>query len=327
MLRPCISAVLAILAIAVATRAQDRPLAELGAPIGSAPPAMHAEGWPAAADPIAGQRSIPIAPREGTIELLPRFELTDLIKFGNRGFGVTDIDGKVKIRVPLDDSLPPLEISPGTAIRLWYGPDAIFPEARANSPLKLYDVSADIGWRPRPAEWLFIDLQITPGLYTDFKNVSIHAFRPRGHAVGIFALSEEFQILAGLAYINRINTKIIPVGGFRYAPSEDTEFLIVLPVPRISHHIFDIGRTRYQLFLQGEFGGGSWAIQRVDGSDDVVGYNDYRVILGLEAEMPSGRRWQAGIGYVFGRSISFSSDVPPAFKPGDTLLFRVGLQF
>ena len=65
-------------------------------------------------------------------------------------------------------------------------------------------------------------------------------------------------------------------------PTEDTEFRLVFPAPRISHRIATVDGTNYYLYLGGEFGGGTWAIRREDGRDDTVGYNDLRLLLGAE---------------------------------------------
>src|SRR5205823_350769 len=45
-------------------------------------------------------------------EFLPRFDLTHLMKWGDEGVGMTDLEGQLKVRLPLFDDLPPVEIAP-----------------------------------------------------------------------------------------------------------------------------------------------------------------------------------------------------------------------
>jgi hypothetical protein len=273
--------------------------------------------------PLAESVAVPTPPDQP--QWLPRFDLTHLAKNGDRGIGMTDVEGQLEIRLPLFDGLAPVKIVPGAAVRFWDGPTA--GRGAPAVPNQLYELSADLSWRLRPAEWLFVDLKVTPGLYTDFKNVGSEAFRPRGHGLAIVALSEELQLVAGVVYTNRLRTLIVPAGGVRYAPSEDTEFRLVFPAPRISHRVFTVGQTKYFAYLAGEFGGGTWGVRREDGRDDTLGYNDLRLLAGMEAETLDGPRWRAEVGYVFSRSVEFASNQPQTYHPPDTVLFRVGLSY
>jgi hypothetical protein len=292
--------------------------------------AAHAE--PPAERPVADaappECAAPAAPA-AQLEWCPRFDATRLLKEGDRGFGITDLEGQLEIRVPLSDDLPPVKITPGAAVRLWEGPTFPFPFRgfRPDLPDRVYDLYADVSWRPRPAEWLFLDLKLTPGIYSDFTNLGHEAFRPRGHALAIVALSEEFQMIGGLLWTNRLRTRVLPAGGVRWAPTEDTEFRLVFPVPRISHRILTRNGTKYSVYLAGEFGGGAWAIRREDGRDDTVDYSDLRLLAGLEAERPTGLRCHAEAGYVFGRRIDYASNRPSPYDPPDTVLFRVGFSY
>src|SRR5688500_5674988 len=58
------------------------------------------------------------------------------------------------------------------------------------------------------------------------------------------------------------------------------------------------GETGWWLDLAGEFGGGTWAYERPDGSANSVDLNDYRVILGSELRRADGWCLRAEAGYV-----------------------------
>jgi hypothetical protein len=253
--------------------------------------------------------------------------LTNLLTLGNRGFGVTDLELQLESTIPFHEGIAPLTIVPGAAERWWNGPSVPTGLPHMDLPAQVYDFYVDIGWSPRLAEWLFVDLKVTPGFYSDLKNTNHGAIRSRGQALAIVALSEQFQFVCGVLYVNRVIARVVPAGGIRYAPSEATEFLLVFPAPRISHRVCTWRETKVQLYLGGEFGGGAWGIRRLDGQNDVVDYSDLRLLSGLEAELPGKRRWYAEFGYVFGRRINYASGTPSTFRPGDTLLFRAGVTF
>lgn len=261
------------------------------------------------------------------IEFQPHAEATHLLKMGDKGFGITDLEAQLALTIPLGDGIAPLKLVPGAAMRWWDGPSSSSTIGQPDLPARVYDSYVDIGWRPRPAEWLFIDLKVTPGFYSDLENTSHAAFRPRGQGLAIIALSEQFQIVAGVVYVNRVLTKVVPAGGIRWAPNEDTEFRLVFPAPRISRRICTWKETKLRVYLSGEFGGGAWGIRRDDGQNDVVDYSDIRLISGLEAELPGDRRWYTEFGYAFNRRIDYASGVPSTFWPSDNVLFRAGFTY
>jgi Domain of unknown function (DUF6268) len=258
--------------------------------------------------------------------LRPRAEATQLLNFGERGLGVTELEAKVGFDVPFLHEEAPLKITPGVAWRWFEGPTAPAPLTRPDMPPWVADFYVDFNWRPRPAKWLFIDLKLTPGFYSDLSNTN-NAFRLRGHGMAIIALSEKFQILLGAAYVNRYNYMVVPIGGIRWLPDEDTEIRLLCPAPRISRRIATCGDAQIKVYLAGEYGGGFWAVRRENGQDDSMDYSDYRLLSGIEADLPGDRHLFAEIGYIFSRRIDYVSVNPTTFRPTDTILFRVGFHY
>jgi hypothetical protein len=148
----------------------------------------------------------------------------------------------------------------------------------------------------------------------------------RGRGLAVVAFSPQWQIVGGLLYINRIQTKLLPAGGVVWNPSEDTKCRLVFPEPRIAHRLRCQGETQWWLYLEGEFGGGRWAVEQPDSRVESIDYTDLRVSLGLEYD--SACRWKghADVGYVFDRKVRFSS-AAPEFDPSDTLMVRLGLSY
>ena len=168
----------------------------------------------------------PNSPERG-IEFFPRGDLTYLPRAKEHGFGIFDVEALGEIRIPLD-GLPPLKVSPGFAARMWDGPSGCMRPDVAGT---VYDFYVDLAWRPRPFEWLFLDLKFTPGIYTDMNNFA-DSFRPRGHTLAIIH-SRAISIRRG-SRIHESRADHDRSSGRLAAPSEDTEFRIVFPAPKIS---------------------------------------------------------------------------------------------
>ncbi|MFO0966021.1 MAG: DUF6268 family outer membrane beta-barrel protein [Gemmataceae bacterium] len=250
-----------------------------------------------------------------------RFDVSWLPRFGTDGLGATDLELSTTLEVPIMEWASPLLVTPYAAAHYWTAPR--FPRPL---PSELYDLSVEFAWRPRPAEWLFLDLALTPGLYTDWSDVSDGAFRLRGRAMSIFAFSPKLQVAAGAMCVNRNSVKLLPAGGVIWNPSDDTRFFLVFPQPKISHRIATFGATQLWAYLAGEFGGGRWEIERPGGGHDSLDYTDARVILGLESAHGDRLKGRLDIGYVFARRINIAGD-PRDYHPEPTLLVRAGLRF
>jgi hypothetical protein len=219
----------------------------------------------------------------------------------------------------------PLLITPDFATRFWQGPRSDALPGRPDLPGHVYDVSLDLGWRPRLAPWLFADLGVTPGLYGDFHRITAETFRPRGRALGIVAFSPQLQVVAGLLYINRLHAKVLPAGGVIWQPDEGKRYELLFPQPKGAWRFATVGATQWWAYVMGEFGGGTWTVERANG-EDLVDYTDLRVLLGVEWLNPNGLKGRVEAGCSFHRTIRFSS-ATPEFTPERTLLLRAGIGF
>src|SRR5437763_15338436 len=110
--------------------------------------------------------------------------------------------------------MAPMRISPKFATRLFGGPETHADTGLADLPPQVYALSLEFNWRLRLKEWLFIDLAIAPGLYSDFHEVNQSSYKWQGRALSIVAFSEKFQIVAGALYTTHNTKKLLPAGGF-----------------------------------------------------------------------------------------------------------------
>jgi hypothetical protein len=255
-----------------------------------------------------------------------KFDYTWLPGGGSKGLEINDVELSATLNLPFSDQWAPLLITPGFAGHFWEGPhDGRLPDV-PDLPHSLYDAYLDIGWRPRLARWLFADLGVIPGVYSDFKDVNANAFQMRGRGLAIVAFSPQCQVAAGVLYVNRNKVKVLPAGGLIWNPDEDTHLLFLFPQPKLSRRILTTGATQWWAYLGGEFGGGRWSVERADGSIDLIDYTDSRVLLGLEWLVPEGVKAHLEVGYAFGRKVNFTSDTPD-YKPDSTVLLRAGIGY
>jgi hypothetical protein len=246
-----------------------------------------------------------------------KLEYTWLPGMSNNRLQMNDVELTATAAVPLADGWAPLLISPGFAAHFWDGPDL---------PSSLYDAYVELGWRPRLAPWLFADVAVTPGVYSDFKELRSENLQMRGRGLAIVAFSPQLQLVGGVLYVNRNKTKILPAGGVIWNPDDDTKLNFLFPQPKLAHRLVTFGDAQWWGYLAGEFGGGRWSIERGEGSVDSIDYSDVRVLLGVERIVPQGLTGHIEIGYVFDRRVNFTSDTPD-YQPGSTLLLRAGFGF
>jgi hypothetical protein len=244
----------------------------------------------------------------------------------NRGLGINDVEASVSIPVGFADSWAPLLLTPGAAWHAWQGPNSLAFPGQPDLPGSTYDVYLDLGWQPQLARWLFADLGVTPGLYSDFQQVSWQSFRPHARALGIVAFSPDLQIVAGVLYVNRIHTQILPAGGVLWNPCQDVRCELVFPQPKIAYRLTALGLPAWSVYLMDEFGGDTWTIQRADGAADLADYRDQRLIAGVQWDAPSGITSRFEFGYVFNRFLQYTS-ATPGIKPDDTVMVRAGISY
>ena len=223
----------------------------------------------------------------------------------------------------------PLLVTPGFAFNFLEGPLTSVPPVAGEPdlPSQLYDAYLDFAWYPRCYEWLGGELGIRTGVWSDFQNVNSDSIRLMGRGLGSVALTPNLDVLFGAVYLDRIDVKLLPAGGFYYRPTPEWDMYLVFPNPKVRRFLTAIGNTKWYGYGAGEYGGGSWTVERFGPVDDRIDYNDIRVIGGLEWETQSFIRGHIEVGYVWDREIIFVSGMPPNFTPDDTIMLRAGIDF
>lgn len=184
---------------------------------------------------------------------------------------------------------------------------------QTDMPPHLWDLAFRWGRRARLDSFWSYDVAFRGGWFSDFEGSARKGLRFPAHGVLYYTPSDSFQMQVGFDYLDRDDIACLPVFGFVFKPTPNLRLDAVFPRPRIAVGADDVG----WLYLSGEMDGGTWAIQRADGMNDVATYRDYRVFLGVYRKDSS----IIEIGLVFDRHLEYRSGTP-SYAPMTSTMLR-----
>ncbi len=218
--------------------------------------------------------------------------------------GATGVDLEVVFGVPFPERQSPLLITPAYRIQFLEGPDF------TDVPSRLQDLELGFAhFRKINENWLF-NGAVTVGSYADdYLLGDPDSIQITGRALGIYDFHNYWKGVVGVVYLNRAGLSVVPAAGLTY-DAGDFQVDLIFPRPRVAWRTQCVkpGYDERWFYLQGEFGGGRWAVRRPDGSDDTLAYGDVRALVGIERKLIGGlsRRWE--LGYVFDRELEYDSE-------------------
>lgn len=252
------------------------------------------------------------------------FTGTWLPQLDDDSMGFSELETGIVFGVPFFRVTAPLLITPRFAVHYLDGPTA------PDLPARVFD--AEVSFRHLRkfgnGPWA-MNAAVTLGHYSDFESSDADAFRVTGQAFAVYESSPATTWVFGVVYLNREDISILPALGVIYEPTPNIKYEAILPRPRIAWRLPDGERWAY---LAGEYGGGVWSIERTPTpaipslTQDLLTYNDYRVLLGIERKITGGLSRRFEVGYVFRRELKFASATPNV-RLDDSLFVRGGLTF
>jgi len=232
--------------------------------------------------------------------------------------GITEVETFVQVGLPAPIKEWPLLVTPGFNMAMIHGPTV------TDLPPRLYLAYVDLMWLPQIVRGYTLLLSVVPSVFGDFE---AHQFRLTGKGLLIVdCVPDRLQFVAGVLYLNRENIRLLPAGGFIWTPADWTRMELIFPKPKAALR-YNVG-PGYEdwIYSTAEFGGNTWPIIRAGGERDNVTYIDYRILAGVERKLEGGAGFRLEAGYVFGRSISFTSGRGD-FDPQDTFMLRGGITY
>ena len=185
----------------------------------------------------------------------------------------------------------------------------------------------DLLWVPRLSpRWTAI-LGVAPSYYGDFEVDASDAFRLTGMGLARYDWSpDRVQLLFGVLYLNRNDIRLLPAGGIIWTPNDAKRYELIFPKPKLAHRITLGDNYEDWVYVGGEFGGATYAVQRLAGIDDYITLRDIRVYVGLERKLNGGAGYNLEAGYVFARRVEFDSATPD-LEVEDAVVLRGGFTF
>ncbi|WP_425613901.1 hypothetical protein NA78x_003745 [Anatilimnocola sp. NA78] len=236
--------------------------------------------------------------------------------------GITEIESSLTVALPAPIRDWPLFITPGFNMYLISDPGGA-----QDLPPRLYTAYVDFTWAPLFLQHHRLLLSVAPSVYSDFEADHPDAFRLTGKAIYAWDyVPERLQFVAGVLYLNRDNIRLLPAGGLIWKPTPDFNFELIFPKPKIATRVNVGAGYEDWIFVTAEFGGNTWAIERANGTSDKVTWADYRLMAGYERRVDGGGGYRLEVGYVFGRTLEYSSGIGD-FDPRSTFILRGGITF
>jgi len=243
---------------------------------------------------------------------------------GNDGLGIHDLELKTILALPIPSRRWPLLITPGFAVHYLDGP--LVPDL----PARVYDAYTQFRSLGRVNPRLGVELAVTLGAFSDFRQGADEAFRITGHGAAMWEWTPTMKVVLGAAYIDTPDADVIPVCGLIWSPHEDFTLEAVFPRPKLAHRVYWPGACTKDVqdwvYVAGEFGNDTWAIRRTGGTDDEVNYRDWRVVLGLERKAIGRLDARLELAYVFSRELKYKSPTPN-LDLSDTVMLRAGVTY
>ncbi len=256
----------------------------------------------------------------------PQFRRTYL--HGNNGNELDINDVEVSTTATRPNFLggtQPLRISPGFGVHLWNGP--VTEDTGFDLPPIAYSGYLAFDHITDPRRDTGLEGNFTVGYYSDFDNTSSDALRLTGKFLGWRRVNPYTVAKFGVEYLDRVDIKLLPAVGLYMTPNPDLKLDLYFPKTKLSHRLPNFRDIESWGYVGAEYGGGSWAIERIDGSNDQVDINDVRAYLGIEWITRRRNTGYFEFGYAFNRELVYSSNPLDRLDIQDTLLLSTGIAF
>jgi hypothetical protein len=201
---------------------------------------------------------------------------------------------------------------------------------QSDMPARLFDFSIGVKDRRLIRPHIGYDIEFRVGVFSDFEGSAEDGVRYPGHAVTFFRFNRRLEFVLGVDYLDRDDISFLPVAGTIWTPKDWLRVEAVFPRPRIATRIMD---TSQWLFIGGELGGGTWAVERYPFPsnnsvvfNDNATYRDLRLLFGWESVDEESLSSSLEIGYVLGRRLEYRSDVGN-YDPPDGFMMRMTARY
>lgn len=194
----------------------------------------------------------------------------------------------------------------------------------ARLPTSLHRLAVNVGGSYRLNDNLTLGLMVSPGLNSDFKEITSNDIRA---PIGLYAryrVSQRLTLTGGLMYaIGNHELPVLPMIGAMYQPSEKWTF--TLGFPRTGVMLKPNKTTEY--YLGAEFGGGEYQLHDPTIGSNIISYRDYRALTGIKWVLSPVIELGVAGGYSFGRKFVFQDGTRDDVNVNSAPFGRLELKF
>jgi hypothetical protein len=199
--------------------------------------------------------------------------------------------------------------------------DATFP---ADLPQDLHALYFDAGVRYRINDKAFASLKLSPGFYSDFKDLGSDDLRMPALALGGYSFDSGVTVVGGILY--RFGTRakaFIPALGLTYQPNQFWKLELVLPRPAVTY----FASRQLQLFAAGDFTSDEYELKGRQSGAKAIKYSDIKAMVGVNYLPVPAVKISTAIGHTFDRKFVFYDGAlnRPDLRMDNVPFFRASL--
>ncbi|MFO0917911.1 MAG: hypothetical protein U0872_06295 [Planctomycetaceae bacterium] len=152
-----------------------------------------------------------------------------------------------------------------------------------------------------------------------------NAFNFDGRIVNTHRLSDEWLLVYGVAFWDRVNVLVIPEVGAVWMPDDRWEFRLLFPRSQFSYRLGELNGGQTWITSVVEYVVQAYQVKMPGAGDDRIQLQDWRASVGLRQDYER-ISWEFDAGVVFDRNIKFRDDVSE-FDIDPTGLLRFAFWF
>jgi len=158
----------------------------------------------------------------------------------------------------------------------------------AAMPDTLQQASAVLGFDYQIADEWLMRMEVEPGLYSDFHDISWRDFNAPLVLGGVYLASADVQWFFGLRADVRTQYPVLPVAGVRWKLSDKWTLNLMLPNPRVEYGV----NEKLKLYAGGGVEAGTYAVGENFGSDHGQPKLNGAIVDFLELRFGAGCSWR-----------------------------------
>jgi len=204
-----------------------------------------------------------------------------------------------------------------------YGLKHISAGPQAFLPQDLHALFVETGATYRFNDRSFATVRLSPGFYSDFKDIGDDDLRMPVLALGGYTFDNGVSLIGGFIYRFGYQAgQYIPALGISYQPNQDWKIDLIAPRPALTY----FASKRLQLFVAGDFSSDEYELKDRSLGAKALKYSDYKAMGGCNYLPLPDLKLSTSVGYAFERRFAFYDGNRSDMRIDDVPFFRVSLE-